>query len=299
MGIYSTNSELNRVVVLAYEAFLNHNIIPVDDSIREIPYGVAFALTLPRVKKAVSVSLYHSKKKGFSIVCKNESIAAIIRNVLVSDGEAGSDETGKGDIFGPLVVVAFCIGKEERKLLTERVGDSKALSNEAAISFYEKVKREYPNSYASVTVMPERYNAMIADFKKEEKTLNDLLAWAHATAIGKLVKKRSDITSIVVDSFSSRFSHQQLVKTAANGISVAFETKGERFLPVAAASMVARGRYLRALDYLSESLLEGKLHLISGSGAKSDTLLKKIVEQFGVEVAASVSKTHFKNWEKI
>ncbi|MCK5809248.1 ribonuclease HIII [bacterium] len=299
MGIYSTDRELNTLVEHAYLAFLEEGISPLTESFKEINYGVSFAVALPSVKKPVSVSIYHTKKKGFSIVCRNEKVASIIRGVLVSDGEAGSDETGKGDIFGPLVVVAFCIGKKERPLLTEKIGDSKALTNEQALLFYEKIKQNYPDSYATVTVMPERYNALIADFKKKDKTLNDLLAWAHAKAIGMLVEKRSDITEIIVDSFSSKRSQQQLVMAAANGVPVRFETKGERFLSVAAASMVARGRYLKALDYLSETLLEGKLQLISGSGAPSDILLKNIVDQFGIKVAQSVSKTHFKNWDKI
>ncbi len=299
MALYSADQELNAVIERAYTALLAKRFTPLPESFKEIPYGVSFAVSVPHQKKSVSVAVYHSKKKGFSVVCKDVSVGSIVRGVLVRDGELGSDETGKGDIFGPLVVVAFCLGKEERPILQNKVGDSKSRSNEQSILFYENIKAHYPNAYSAVTIMPERYNTLIAEFKQQGKTLNDLLAWAHARAIETLMAKRNDVTEIVVDSFSARYSHRQLVLNVARGIPVRFEQKGERFLSVAAASMVARGRYLKALDYLSETVLQNKFRLISGSGAVSDRLLHDIVSEYGVETAATVSKTHFKNWDAI
>src|SRR5439155_21127740 len=94
-------------------------------------------------------------------------------------GEAmiGSDECGKGDYFGPLVVAAVRLEPgEAEELRLAGVRDSKEVADEAALRLGGALRSRYAHAIARLD--PERYNAVYRPGR-----LNDLLADLHARAI--------------------------------------------------------------------------------------------------------------------
>lgn len=301
MGVYSKNDEkLDSFVSRAYEALLKAGYGVDPDTFSEISYGVGFKVSKSTYKKAESVTIYHSEKKGFSIVTHNAEIRALLSALLTLKGQAGSDEAGKGDFFGPLVVCAFYADPEDTEIFGQKLTDSKGQSGKAVFKFFDFVKRKKSDNYSVVCIMPKRYNTLLADMKSQGKNTNHMLAWAHRKAVSGLdKKKKGKISSVVVDKFTS---NRGLLSNIAGSIPDAdwcFEHRAEKNPLVAGASMIARAEYLISLKNLSHDFFSGTIELCSGSGIKAEGVLKKIVNNYPEDVLEHICKMNFKTLKKV
>ncbi len=182
----------------------------------------------------------------------------------------GGDEAGKGDVFGPLVVVAAYGGKE-------RVRDSKLLSDRAIMKAFESLK-EVPHEVR--VVMPVEYNKLYQRFGN----LNKLLAHLYREVLDKLRAKVGE-KPICIDKFGA-FSYP--------GATVV--EKAESKCPcVALASMLARAYFLKGLRELEERY---NIDLPKGA-AHVDVALKAFVERYGTGELGQVAKLHFKNVKRL
>ena len=110
---------------------------------------------------------------------KNKQNHEQYNNISLSDYEytIGSDETGKGEWFGPLVVTAVSTSKDENIKLKEiGVKDSKKLNKKQITQLYHKIE-ELGISQESIGLKPFSYNKLYNKFKSEGKNLNHLLAY--------------------------------------------------------------------------------------------------------------------------
>lgn len=95
----------------------------------------------------------------------------------------GSDEAGKGEWLGPIVVAAVAVSREQTyELQGEGVMNSKELSL-TRIKELASFIRNHHYLTAHVIITPKRFNELFNELKDERKTLNDLLAWGHSKAI--------------------------------------------------------------------------------------------------------------------
>lgn len=169
------------------------------------------------------------------------------------DAHAGSDESGKGDYFGPLVV---CCASTDEKLSEEMkkigVKDCKQMSD-SAVLVCGKLLRELlgSNGYAVVKLGPAAYNRLYAKMRN----INRMLAWAHGTAIEELLTKKSGLKRVVVDQFAPT---EETIKRALKPLGKAMEIvqrhKAESDIAVAAASVIAREMFLRDIIKMSEEV---------------------------------------------
>ncbi|EAL10482.1 ribonuclease HIII, putative [Listeria monocytogenes str. 4b H7858] len=75
-----------------------------------------------------------------------------------------------------------------------------------------------------------------------------------------------------------------------------FATKAEGLhLSVAAASIIARYKFVQAFDAMSK---EVGIPLPKGAGPHVDAVAAEIIERFGLETLAKYTKQHFANTEK-
>lgn len=293
MGVYSKNDVLSDYIERAYVEFMRLKI-PFDSAtIKEINYGVSFKVG--EGKGAVSVAVYHTERKGFSIVTSDPKIRSILLSLLTETGTVGNDEAGKGDLFGPLVVCSFLLGESESELLKLHVTDSKKLKDAEIISIYEQVQKNFPNSFAALRMMPEKFNKAFEVATAKNQNSNHILAWSHARTIERLLARRRDAKRVLVDQFSESDFVNRPIVLAAGSTPVNFRVRAEQNPAVALASIVARAIYLKSLDEMNDSLLEGKLVLTPGSGPDADILLKKAVGLFGAGIIQKIAKANFAN----
>jgi len=176
-----------------------------------------------------------------AVAARGRKSTAVGDHAAVTYPYAGSDESGKGDYFGPLAVAAVLVrdAREEELLKELGVRDSKeVLGTESPRRLAAEVREVCRGRFAEVTIAPERYNRMVAELKQEKKTLNDLLAWAHVKAHEPLVAQGA--TLAVADKFGNERSILGEMKKRGLKVKLRQETRGERYVAVAAASLLAR-----------------------------------------------------------
>jgi ribonuclease HIII len=201
----------------------------------------------------------------------------------------GIDESGKGDFFGPLVIAGvFTDGAVARKLLDAGIMDSKRISSAARIRQLAAIIRETPGCVSEVvSIGPERYNEMHASFGN----LNRLLAWGHARVIEKLLERRPDCPRALSDQFARPEVLQRALKQKGLGIQLDQRTKGESDIAVAAASILARERFVEWIDKASAA---GGVKLPLGASAAVVAAGRELIERHGREKLGQVAKLHFR-----
>ncbi len=206
-------------------------------------------------------------------------------------GRIGSDESGKGDFFGPLVVAAFFMPEGQDEVLRELgVKDSKRTSDARCREIAETLKRGYPY-HSVVSIGPEKYNELWAKLRN----LNRLLAWGHARAIENILE-RVPAGKAVTDQFGDeRFVRNALLKKGRE-IELVQMPRAEEDPAVAAASILARAEFLTRLHFLSKDV---GFELPKGASDLVEAAAVKLVKARGPEVLAKVAKTHFKTTVRV
>lgn len=205
----------------------------------------------------------------------------------------GSDEVGTGDYFGPIVVTASYVSKENIDfLLNLKVKDSKKLSDEQIIQIVPKIIQKIP--YQTFILKNKEYNLR----KSENMNMNQMKAILHNKVLYELKKKNYPYQYIVVDQFEPAFSYYKHIHNSTKKVDdIFFLTKAEdQCLSVACSSLISRYIFLREMNSLSESL---GINLPKGAGPIVDEVAKKIVEKFGKEKLNEIAKLNFKNTDKI
>jgi ribonuclease HIII len=208
----------------------------------------------------------------------------------------GTDESGKGDYFGPMVIAGVMLEEAARPKLTALgIRDSKKLADGKNRELAAKIRKLCVQRYYEVVLPPERYNSLYTDFKKEGKNLNHMLAWGHARAIESLLGY-ADCKWAVADQFGNERYIQSRLMKKSSGLTLIQQHKGERFLAVAAASILARDRFLDYMDRLSRTY---EITLPKGSSNIVVDIGKQFVAKHGTENLEKVAKLHHKTTEKV
>lgn len=207
----------------------------------------------------------------------------------------GVDEVGKGDYFGPLVVVACFVNEEFlTKIKNIGIGDSKKFSDDKIMDMYLHIK-EYPYYYISV-VDPKEYD----DLNREFKNVSIILAKQHAKVIEEglkdLKEKKVECKKVVIDQFSKR-KDRVINELGVLGKSIELEQfhKGESDIAVAAASVIARGIFLEKWREMSQK------YSFSFPKGASDVIedARAFVDLHGLDELKNVAKVSFKTTKKV
>ena len=201
----------------------------------------------------------------------------------------GIDESGKGDFFGPLVIAgAYTDATIARRLIDAGIMDSKRVTSAARIRQLAALIRATPGcSTAVISIGPERYNSMHASFKN----LNRLLAWGHARAIETLAAARPDCPRTLSDQFARPEILQRALKEKGLTLRLEQRTKGESDTAVAAASILARERFI---DWIDKTSAACGIKLPLGASDAVIQAARELVARDGPEVLGKVAKLHFK-----
>lgn len=205
----------------------------------------------------------------------------------------GSDEVGTGDYFGPIVVTASFVAKENIPFLEELgVKDSKKMSDEQIMEIVPKIIQKIP--YQSMILNNHEYNEKYS----EDINMNKIKAILHNKVLLKMTKQNVNYEYVIVDEFAKSYIYFNYLRKVPEVVrNITFLTKGEdKSLAVACASLISRYIFIKEFDKLSQSL---GIPLPKGAGVKVDEVGRQIVEKYGFEKLREVAKLNFKNTEKI
>ena len=201
----------------------------------------------------------------------------------------GSDETGKGDYFGPLVVAGVFVDEQKASQLRALgVRDSKTLSDMVILSLADEIKRLCsPRHVHILSYQPTQYNQLY----QEVQNLNLLLANAHAQTIQAL-REATGCQFALVDQFGPEALLLQALQAVGCQITLEQRPRAEEDVVVAAASVLARATFLKQIVELSKmvgvSLPKG------ASNPQIVTARREILMRAGQETLGKVAKLHFK-----
>jgi len=206
----------------------------------------------------------------------------------------GIDESGKGDFFGPLVIAGVYIDAGiARRFMELGVQDSKNIKSDKKIRDLATAIRNTPGAVKSVVeIGPAKYNTLLVQFRN----LNDLLAWGHARVIEDLLALRPDCPRALSDQFARPQIIERRLMEKGRGIVLEQRTKAESDPAVAAASILARERFI---DWMDKNGREYGKAFLRGASAEVKKMATDLVAAHGPEILRKIAKTHFKTASEI
>ncbi len=204
----------------------------------------------------------------------------------------GTDESGKGDYFGPLVIAAVYSDPSISKKLKEiGVRDSKELTDQSISIIASKIKKLEGCVFDVIVINPEKYNILY----DKMRNLNKLLGWAHAKAIENVLNVK-----IAPEAISDKFGNEKYIHNSlqekGKEIKLHQLTKAEKFTAVAAASILARDSFSKWFYRMKKQM---NIQLPKGASQKVEEKAKYIKKQLGNEVLGKLVKLHFKTTKKL
>lgn len=264
---------------------------------------------------ALALNVYPSKTGGCKIVFDQpdapqaDAIAALLSaspskvkaskgagttiEPVLDDAECwvGSDESGKGDYFGPLVVAAVALTKQNWRVL-EALGvqDSKNLTDPRALALAPQIAGAFPNEV--IAIMPARYNELWTKFG----SVNRLLAWAHARVIENVIERAPDASAAVADQFGDESLIRNALFERGREVRLVQMHRAEGDPAVAAASILARAEFLRRLDRLGRT---AGTRLPKGASSQVEAVARAVVSSRGPDILTEIAKRHFKTTQRV
>lgn len=204
----------------------------------------------------------------------------------------GSDEVGTGDYYGPIVVAASFVSKDNIPFLTELgVRDSKKLSDEQILKIVPKIIKKIP--YKTIMLSNKEYN----DNYGKDMNMNKIKAVLHNKVLTEMVKD-NDYDYIVVDQFEpekSYYNHLSDVPNPLKGIT--FITKAEdKCLSVAVSSLISRYIFIKEIDKLGDKY---GIFLPKGANYYVEDVGIKLVNKYGEKILHDIAKLNFSNTDRI
>ena len=265
----------------------------------EVPYA-RFAFKGPKV----NVTAYTSGK----VVVAGKDTEDFVQNVIEAEvtgapklgydevlhpdwyePHAGLDESGKGDLFGPVVAATVVAdGEAVRGWLKAGVRDSKTVVDTQILKLDELI-RNTPGVVVETRYMDmHEYNRVMA---RPYASLNRLLAQHHADALHAALKLKW-VPRGLLDQFSKEpLVQRELKKLGAERFTLAMRTKAEEDPVVAAASIVARAGFVRCMATLSRQYGE---KLLKGAGAQTKAQAAQLIQKLGARALGDFAKLHFR-----
>lgn len=213
--------------------------------------------------------------------------------LAVEGSHIGTDEVGKGDYFGPLVIAGCAVKPDTERWLREwGVKDSKLVADAQVPNLAQGIRRlAGEGKWDLVVISPERYNQL----HDEMGSVNKILAWGHARVIEDLLEANPDIPTAVTDQFGEVSLVQGALMQRGRQIRLIQAYGGERDVAVAAASLLAREEFLRRLRALGRewgiAFPRGATQVI-GFG-------RRFVREHGGENLGKVAKLHFRTTQAV
>ena len=206
----------------------------------------------------------------------------------------GSDEVGTGDYFGPIVVTASYVKKEDVSYLEKLgVGDSKKISDDKIKKIAPEIAKRIP--YRSVVLSNQEYNQK----HTKDVNMNKIKSIMHNKVLYQLIKDLNpQYDYIIIDEFARESRYYEYLKGISNiQKGITFMTKAEdKNLAVACSSIISRYLFLKEFDKLSDKF---HIPLVKGAGKDVDKIGEEVVKQYGEEKLEEIAKLNFKNTDRI
>jgi len=267
----------------------------------------AYAIEVSNTNSRISLLVYFGKK-GNKTVLQGNNESEVYKNVnklifgeklFPEEGEAfnpksyiGTDESGKGDYFGPLVIAGVFVDPSISEQLQKLgVRDSKTISDWQIKTLTGKIKKITNINFDTVFISPEKYNKL----HETMGNVNKILGWAHARVLENiLIKCKAE--NAISDKFGSERLILNSLQEKGKKLKLYQTSKAERYIAVAAASIIARDVVIKWFELNSKKI---GFQIPKGASKAVEAAGEKIIKIFDEEKLRTLVKIHFKTSQKI
>lgn len=206
----------------------------------------------------------------------------------------GIDESGKGDLFGPIVIAAAYVDEKLAEQMREMdVKDSKNItSDKKAMALGGDLRRLLGRRFSIVKIGPEAYNRLYSKMRN----VNTLLGWAHARAIENLLDTVPDCPRAISDQFGKKEQVEKALMQKGKKIELIQRHKAESDIAVAAASIIARDAFLRSLIAMQK---EYNIEFPKGASERVKETAIELAKNKGAQILLKTVKCHFKTTDAV
>ncbi len=217
-----------------------------------------------------------------------------VLNPELASAHMGVDESGKGDFFGPMVISAAYIDETLIDAMRELdVKDSKNITSDKKAMFMGgELRKLLGNRFSLVAIGPAAYNRLYSKMR----SVNRILAWGHARAIENLLEVVPSCPKAISDQFGNKESVERALMQKGQGIELVQRHKAESDMAVAAASILARDAFLRALIKMGKTY---DIEFKKGASAAVKETAMQLAKARGPEVLLETAKCHFKTTDDV
>jgi ribonuclease HIII len=202
---------------------------------------------------------------------------------------AGLDESGKGDLFGPVVAATVIAGRAAiEDWIKAGVKDSKKIGDAQIVKLDKLIRETHGVAVSTCFCGMAKYNLLMS---RPHANLNKLLAWQHATALTQALSVKKAPRGLLDQFTKQPLVQRELAKMGTRDFDLQMRTKAEEDPVVAAASVVARAEFVRQMHALSG---EFGAPLQKGAGPLAKAQAARIVERLGARSLGTFAKLHFR-----
>ncbi len=241
----------------------------------------------------VSINIYNTGSVVFSGKQAEKYYRLFFKPGVQTLPQAGSDEVGTGDFFGPICVCASYVDEHIfDKISSMNLTDSKQLTDLYIREIAPELIEAVPHSL--LILDNSKYNVVI-----KNNNMNVIKARMHNKAYINLQKKGISLPELcVVDDFCGEALYYRYIGNENETFNhLTFQTKAEsKYVSVAIGSIISRYAFLKYMDELGEKYLQV---FPKGAGQPVDEFAKDFVREHGLEELKKVAKCNFKNYQKL
>ena len=207
----------------------------------------------------------------------------------------GCDETGSGDFFGPLCVVACYIDERDYDwLMSLNIRDPKLMTPQEVIDIAREIKDRLV--YSLLILDNSHYNQMAAAGHNLANIKAKLYNQAFTNVMQKVAMK---IDKKVVNQFVSPKTYYNYLKSEVIVVKdLSFEQKGEeQYFAIMCSSILSKYAFYQYFNNMSRSL---KVKLPRGNTSSVvDHVAVSIAKKYGKKMLLKVTKTNMTNYKRI
>jgi len=273
----------------------------VDYNRGEIDLHTLYSYIYKSVKDYVEKECKAKQNPKFFGSFTGEFTLPLLRKIETLEGEhkrfsfemincVGIDESGKGDFFGPLVVAGVYVDTPDKmeKLKAAGVKDSKKINDKKISVIASRIKSLCDSEV--IAISPQRYN----ELWESMTNLNEVLAWCHSQSLEKLLGRNPSCDMAISDQFACKEILLDKLKEKGKKIELLQRPKAEENIAVAAASILAREKFLESLTKMKKFYNQS-----FSKGANESVILEAVHFLKKGGTLKSIAKIHFKTINKV
>ena len=204
----------------------------------------------------------------------------------------GCDETGSGDFFGPLCVVACYIDERDYDWLASlNVRDPKLMTPQEVIEIAREIKDRLV--YSLLILDNSHYNQMAA----AGNNLANIKAKLYNQAMINVIQRiEHPISKVTIDAFLAPKKYYRYLKSKIVVVRHIEFKKEEMSLAMKCAHILSQYAYLQYYQNMCQSL---NTTLPRGFNILANDVGTSLVQEHGKDILWKVSKTNFPNYKQI